>query len=68
MTVPHAYRVARELLRRDIIVDYREGSGIRIAPHFYTSNREVLLAMDSIRQILDSGAYRKHSARRTHVT
>ncbi len=30
-----------ELGRRQILVDYRPGAGIRIAPHFYTSDEEI---------------------------
>jgi kynureninase len=30
-----------ELGRRGILVDFRPGAGIRIAPHFYTSNDEI---------------------------
>ncbi len=68
LDVPHAFQVARELLRREIIVDFREGSGIRIAPHFYNSDAEVLLALTEIGDILRSGAWRRHSSRRTQVT
>lgn len=68
VSVPHGYRVARELLRRDVVVDFREGSGIRIAPHFYNSDREVTRALDEIGDILKTGAWRKHSGRRSHVT
>ena len=32
--VPHAYEVAQSLLDRDILVDFRPGAGIRVAPHF----------------------------------
>jgi len=65
---PHAYEVSRELLARDILVDYRSQAGIRIAPHFYNSDEEVLLAIDAIRDILDSGAWQKHADSRTFVT
>src|ERR671928_1243045 len=39
--VPHAYEVAQYLLSRDVVVDYRPGAGIRVAPHFYTSDAEL---------------------------
>lgn len=68
LDVPHAFQVARELLRREIIVDFREGSGIRIAPHFYNTDAEVLLALTEIGDILRSGAWRRHPSRRTKVT
>src|SRR5438034_1571756 len=35
---PHAYEVCRELLAREILVDYRPKAGVRLSPHFY--NRE----------------------------
>jgi kynureninase len=65
---PHAYEVSRELLARDILVDYRPQAGIRIAPHFYNSDEEVRLAIDAIRDILDSGTWRKHADSRAFVT
>ena len=33
----NAYAYSRELLARNIVIDYREGAGIRIAPHFSTA-------------------------------
>jgi kynureninase len=33
--------VSAELARREVLVDYRPNAGIRIAPHFYTSDEEV---------------------------
>jgi kynureninase len=37
---PGAEAIARELLKRDFLVDYRPGAGIRIAPHFYSTDDE----------------------------
>jgi kynureninase len=68
LDVPHAYRVSRELLRREIIVDYRKGSGIRIAPHFYNTDAEVRAAVREIGAIIEGGDWRRHAARRTRVT
>src|ERR1043166_5784593 len=39
--VPHGLEVTRELLRRDYLVDYRPGAGIRVAPHFYSPDEEL---------------------------
>lgn len=64
---PHAYEVSRELLARGIVIDYREGAGIRIAPHFYNTDDEVRLVMQAIAQILDDGSWQQHS-QRTFVT
>ena len=44
--VPDAGAVAAELIRRDVIVDYRPGAGIRMAPHFYNTREEIERAMD----------------------
>src|SRR5258707_15829180 len=68
LSVPHAHAVACELLRRDIVVDFRKGAGIRLSPHFYNSDEEVLYAVDEIKQILDGKAYRRHLKDRTVVT
>ncbi|MBI1805941.1 MAG: aminotransferase class V-fold PLP-dependent enzyme, partial [Ignavibacteria bacterium] len=68
INVPHAYEVSRELLRREILVDYRKGAGIRLAPHFYTTDEEVLFAVRQIKSILETKSYRRHSSRRSTVT
>jgi len=39
--VPNGDQVARELARREVLVDYRPNAGIRIAPHFYTADDEL---------------------------
>jgi kynureninase len=54
--VPQGERVTRELLRRDFLVDYRPGAGIRVAPHFYTKDEELDLTIREIRAIVDRGA------------
>ncbi len=58
--VPHAYEVSQELLARNILIDYRKGAGIRIAPHFYNSDDEVRFALEQIREIIDTKAYERH--------
>ncbi len=65
---PHAYEVSRELLARDIVIDYRENAGIRISPHFYNSDDELVQVIDAIREILDSGAWERHAGHRAFVT
>jgi len=59
---PHAYEVSRELLAREILIDYRPKAGIRISPHFYNSDEECNLAIAQIEDILGTGAWEKHSA------
>lgn len=66
--VPHAYEVAQELLARDVVIDYRPGAGIRVAPHFYTTDDEIEAAVGHIDEILATGAWRRHAGRRGVVT
>ncbi len=54
--------VVKCLAEREILVDYRPGAGIRISPHFYTTDDELLHCLDSIREILDTKAYESHVA------
>jgi len=49
--VPNGQAVADELIRREVIVDYRPGAGIRMAPHFYNSSEEIEHAMDVLTEI-----------------
>lgn len=41
LDVPDGAAVTKELARREVLVDYRPGAGIRVAPHFYTTDDEV---------------------------
>jgi kynureninase len=63
-----SYEIARELLARNILVDYRPQAGIRVAPHFYNSDDEIRLVVDTIRAILDDGSWRRHATERAFVT
>jgi kynureninase len=58
---PHAYEVCRELLAREILVDYRPKAGVRISPHFYNRPEECDLALDQIDEILRTHAWEKHA-------
>lgn len=60
--VEHAAAVTKELIRREVIVDYRPGAGVRISPHFYTKDEELELAVRAIRDIIDTRAYAAHEA------
>jgi kynureninase len=65
---PESYAVSRELLARNIKIDYREGAGIRIAPHFYNTDHEVRQAVDTIETILADGSWKPHVQSRDFVT
>ena len=66
--VDHGYEVAQELLARDILVDYRVGAGIRVAPHFFTRDDELDEVVETIAGIIESGAWQKFAERTTVVT
>jgi kynureninase len=53
----HAGAMTKELLRREFIVDYRPGAGIRISPHFYTTDEELELVIEEMKKIAASNAY-----------
>jgi kynureninase len=57
---PYSFEVAKELLAREVIVDFRPGAGIRISPHFYTSDDECDRVVAEIASILDDGSWKKH--------
>lgn len=66
--VDHGYEVAQELLARDILVDYRVGAGIRVAPHFFTRDDEVETVVGSIAEIIETGAWQRFSEKTAVVT
>ena len=55
----HAGAMTKELLRREFIVDYRPGAGIRISPHFYTKDEELDLVIEEMKKIAASNAYQE---------
>jgi len=52
--MPQAQEVCRELVQRDILVDYRPRAGVRFSPHFYTEDAELDTAIAAIDEILAS--------------
>jgi kynureninase len=68
LNVPHAYEVTQHLLSRNILVDYRVGAGIRIAPHFFTKEEEVEEAVSEIDRALESGSWQRFSEKIAVVT
>lgn len=59
ITVWHeeAAAITRELIRREFIVDFRPGAGVRISPHFYTKDDELDLVINEMKKIRDARAY-----------
>ena len=66
--VPNSYGVAQALLANDVIVDYRPNAGIRIAPHFYTSDAELERAVTLIDDVLRDGSWKQFEQQRGKVT
>jgi kynureninase len=64
---PHAYEVCRELLAREILVDYRPQAGVRLSPHFYSLEDECDFALAQMEEILETGAWEKHATAVTHA-
>ena len=57
LDMPDSYLISKELLKREIIIDYRKGAGIRFAPHFYNSDDEILFAMSELKKIISHKLY-----------
>ena len=51
LDVPDGKQVTRELIRREVLVDYRPGAGIRVAPHFYSTDEELERTIGEICEI-----------------
>jgi kynureninase len=64
VTVGHeeAAALTKELIRREFIVDYRPGAGVRISPHFYTKDEELELVINEMKKITDARAYSVHES------
>lgn len=52
LDVPNGREVTAELGRRNILVDFRPGAGIRIAPHFYNSDEEIAYTISQLKSIV----------------
>jgi kynureninase len=60
VNVPESAAVYAELEARGILGDYRPGAGIRLGPHFFSTDDEIRFAIAQTAEILDSGAYERH--------
>jgi kynureninase len=52
LDVPGAEDVCRELVARDILVDYRPRAGVRVSPHFYSTDEECRTVVRAAVEIL----------------
>jgi kynureninase len=52
--MPFAQEVCAELIKRNILVDYRPQAGVRMSPHFYTKDEELEIAITAVEEILSA--------------
>jgi len=61
VATPDDAAVHRELGERGIVCDFRPDAGIRLGPHFYNTEDELRQTVDRLHEIVESGAYVRHS-------
>lgn len=52
--MPNAREVCAELLKRDVLVDWRPRAGVRFSPHFYNKDEEIDSAIAAVDEILST--------------
>jgi kynureninase len=57
--VPDFEAVHKELSERQVLCDFRPEAGIRLGPHYFTSDEELHFALDQIADILATGAHER---------
>jgi kynureninase len=50
--MPNSQEVCQELLKRDVLVDFRPKAGVRFSPHFYNTMEEIDLAIKTVDEVL----------------
>jgi kynureninase len=58
--VPEFEAVHRELGERAILCDFRPDVGLRLGPHYYNTDEELVFAVEQIAEIVETGAYERH--------
>jgi len=59
--VPEGAAVYAELESRGVLGDFRPGAGIRLGPHFFTTDEELRFAVGQIAEIVATGAWQPHA-------
>ena len=57
--VPDFEAVHKELSERQVLCDFRPDAGIRLGPHYFTSDEELEFALDQIADVLATGAHER---------
>ena len=58
--VPEFEAVHKELAERSILCDFRPDAGLRLGPHYYNTDEELVFAVEQIAEIVETGAYERH--------
>jgi kynureninase len=58
--VPEFPAVHRELSERQILCDFRPDAGIRLGPHYFTTDAEIRHVVAQIGEIVETGAFERH--------
>jgi kynureninase len=53
--------VHRELAERGVLCDFRPETGLRLGPHFFTSDDELRFAVSQITEIVETGGHTRHA-------
>ena len=53
--------VHRELTERQVLCDFRPDAGIRLGPHYFTTDDELRFTIAQIEEILATGAHQRHA-------
>jgi kynureninase len=59
LDVPNGYAVCQALAAREIVVDFRPDAGLRVAPHFYNTEDEVVQAVRAVREVIGGREYER---------
>ena len=59
--VPDFPAVHAALEERGVLCDFRPDAGIRLGPHYYTTDDELRFVIEQIVEILETGAHRQHA-------
>jgi kynureninase len=52
--------VHKELGERGILCDFRPDAGLRLGPHYYNTDEELVFAVEQIAEIVETRAYERH--------
>ena len=55
--MPDSQAVSQELIRREILVDWRPQAGVRFSPHFYTKDEEIEAAITAVDEIVKERSF-----------